>query len=305
MGIYLVTINNLKRCFHHKMLLGITLLLPVVICLIAGAIKPGSPSLRVGLLYQNGVQQKHIAQNITDILEKSKGIRYGRADINSFHTDMMMGRYQVILDLRHSSKASDYKLITYQSKEKRKLLEGIFHQSLLNNKPVILDRMKKEGLTKTERMLALFVTIFMIISSIQASKIILDRQNGTLMRYQFARRNHTAYLLGSMLYNFVITLIQLLICLLLILLLQRGLEIKPAVGILLCVLIAGIAVLFSTLICLGCKSEVQANITASSLAAILSLVGGTFITVGSMPGLLKILSYASPIRWILGLYHIM
>ena len=214
MGIYLVTINNLKRCFHHKMLLGITLLLPVVICLIAGAIKPGSPTLRVGLLYQNGIQQKHIAQDIMEILEKSKGIYFSKADINSFHTDMMTGRYQVILDLRHSSVVSDYKLITYQRKGKRKLLEGIFHQSVLNHKPLILDCMKKTSLTKTERTLALFVTIFMIISSIQASKIILDRQNGTLMRYQFARRNRIGYLLGSMLYNFIMTLIQLLRCLL-------------------------------------------------------------------------------------------
>lgn len=305
MGIYLVTINNLKRYFHHKVLLGITLLLPVLVCLIAGAIKPGSPSLRVGLLYKNGIQQNDAVQNITNILEKSKGIRFSKANINSYHTDMMTGRYQVVLDLRRSSTASEYKLLTYQSEEKRKLMEEIFHQSVLKNKPVILKHMKKEGLTKTERTLTLFVTIFMIISSIQASKIIVDRQNGTLMRYQYARRKRTGYLLGSMLYNYNITFIQLLACLLFVIVLQKGMEIKPASGIILCIVIAGIAVLFSTFICLCCKSEVQANITASSLAAVLSLIGGTFITVGSMPGLLKILSYASPIRWILGLYHIM
>lgn len=305
MGIYLVTINNLRRCINHKMMLGITFFLPLLICLLVGGIKFSGPSFRIGILNQDSIQQRKIAKEASDILRRSKGVSYAKADANTMNTDLMTGRYQMILDLRDKDNLNDYKLLGFQSSEKKKVIKNIIDQAILTNQPVDLFMMKKEGLSKTERSFAWLVTLFMVISTIQASKIILDRQTGTMMRYQFARKSRVGYVSGVILFNFIMTFIQLTLCLFLLKIVQTGYEIKPVAGLILCVVMAALAVLYSTLICMNCKNDVQANIIASSLAAVMSLLGGTFIAVENMPGVLQILSLFSPIRWILELYRFM
>jgi ABC-2 type transport system permease protein len=103
----------------------------------------------------------------------------------------------------------------------------------------------------------------------------------------------------------LITLAQVILCLTVLDFLQKNFMLSLLTGTVIGVIIAGIATMFSTLICLASKSEMQANITASSLAAVMSLLGGTFIAIESMPRLLQVISLVSPMRWIVELARIM
>lgn len=52
------------------------------------------------------------------------------------------------------------------------------------------------------------------------------------------------------------------------------------------------------------SSEVQAGILAYSFAVLMSLLGGTFIAVEAIPRLIRMLSYISPMRWVVELLHL-
>ena len=47
------------------------------------------------------------------------------------------------------------------------------------------------------------------------------------------------------------------------------------------------------------KSEMMAGILGSSGAALFSLLGGTFVAVEQMPHFLQLMSYASPMSWLM------
>jgi ABC-2 type transport system permease protein len=85
---------------------------------------------------------------------------------------------------------------------------------------------------------------------------------------------------------------------------QSDFHLNMQAMILMALTIAGMSTVYATIICYISKSEVQANITAAALATIMSLLGGTFISVAAMPWLLRMLSYASPIRWITELLRV-
>lgn len=302
MGVYLVIKNNFKRAFQHKVLFGITLLLPVLICLIAGIIKIGEPSVRVGILVEDiNLLKSESNQELFDILDRSKGIKYAIAEEESFHTDLISGKFQVVLDYRDSDAISDFQLISYQNEGKREAIKAVFTEAFMKQAGIDLSGLKIQALTTTERSFALILTLFMIFSTIYASVFILDKQNGTYSRYRFAQKNKNGYVFGYILYNFIITFVSLLLCISVLMTVQKGFHISLAKGLIMSIIIAVIATTFSTSICFISKSEMQANITSSSLTALMSLLGGTFIAVESMPRLLQLISYASPIRWVVEL----
>ena len=107
--------------------------------------------------------------------------------------------------------------------------------------------------------------------------------------------------MGYMLYNLIITCLQLLLCILVLTFIQKDFNLNITEGLILSLVIAVISSIFSMSICLISSSEVQANIITSALTAVMSLLGGTFVAVEAMPALLRILSFASPIRWVVEL----
>ena len=77
MGTYLVMKNNFRRSLNHKLLFMLALLLPIVLCLIAGSINTGKTSIRVGILEDLPNQLTEMEQEeLSDILGKSEGIKY-------------------------------------------------------------------------------------------------------------------------------------------------------------------------------------------------------------------------------------
>jgi ABC-2 type transport system permease protein len=97
------------------------------------------------------------------------------------------------------------------------------------------------------------------------------------------------------------TLLQVLFCMILLTIMSDGFYLSWEEFDLLSVVVAGIANLVSVVICLISKSEVQAGVLASSVAVLMSLLGGTFVAVEAMPPLLRMISYVSPMRWIVEL----
>lgn len=65
------------------------------------------------------------------------------------------------------------------------------------------------------------------------------------------------------------------------------------------ILMLGISSSFGTFISIISKSDMKANIVASSAAIFFSLLGGTFVPYEQMPGIIKGISIFSPVRWLL------
>ncbi len=306
MGIYLVMINNLRRSWHHKLLFAVTFLLPVLLCLLLGMVKFDKPSIRVGILLP---ARKEIKVSDMDklypLLDSSIGVEYREAKEDRINTDLMSGRFHMIMDYRESITIDHFEVLSYQSEDKIALIKDALHGAITKREPVSLIGLNKEGLSVTERSVAILLTLFMVFSSIYTSAIIRDRKSGILTRFQFARKSSISYILGYMLYNFIITYCQVLLCNGVLMAVEKDYNPGLAGGILISIVIPSLATVFSMLICLISHSEVQANITASALAAVMSLLGGVFVAVEAMPGLLRILSFTSPVRWVVELMGIL
>jgi ABC-type multidrug transport system permease subunit len=144
-----------------------------------------------------------------------------------------------------------------------------------------------------------------VFAAIQAAGMIRDKQSGTFARYKFARKSSNGYLLGYTLHTFLITFMQVLLCIGVLLVLQRDFVLTCREGLVLSIIITALSTIYAVVICNLSKSEVQANITASGISAIMSLLGGTFVAIEAMPGLLRLLSLASPIRWVVELLKVL
>lgn len=302
MGTYLVMKNNMKRSLRHKPQFIIAFLLPVVICLLFGLIKFDKVSLRVGILGGDRSTTKEL-ELITANTEQTV-IRYATANENSMNTDLAMGRYHFILDFRGSKAINQFTLISNYPEQKEHYLATALEQSLRNRTVLSLEGMKAEEMSVTERTAAILLTLFLTIATIPCASIIRDKQSGILTRYRYAGRDIRSYLFGNALYVFLITLLQVTLCIGVLTLLQQDFHLTIQAMVLLTISITGMSTVYATIICYVSKSEVQANITAAALATIMSLLGGTFISVTAMPWLLRMLSYASPVRLIVELLRV-
>jgi hypothetical protein len=262
------------------------------------------PTIRMGILTDDKSEEIDLDM-VHDLLDQSSGIKYSSADEVTLNTDLMSGKYQLVLDYRGSRTYDEFKLISYQKEEKCNYISNLIKQALVDKKPIILSGMKKESLSVTERSMAMLLSLFMVFSTVYSSWIIKDKQNGTLQRYQFASNSNKGYILGYLLHGFMITFAQTLLSMALLLAVQKNFTPSMLEVLVLTIAIAAVSAIFGLLICLSCRSEVQANISASALAAVMSLLGGTFISVVAMPGLLRILSFASPIRWVVELLKVL
>lgn len=304
MGTYLVMINNFRRNMNHKLLFAITFLLPILLCLLIGIVHFGKSDIRVGILKDTSNQSDSLKE-LYRILDHSEGIRYDDVKQTSFNTDLITGRYQVVLDYRGSSDINDFHLISFQKKSKVTLIEETFRNAFNQKKPIFPMKADSKGMSGSERNIAILMSLFMVFSTMYSKAIVGDRQNGMLQRYQYARVNSQSYIQGYLLFIFLIVFCQNLLGMGIIMSVQTNFSINLLECLSMSVIIAVISTLFGVQISVRSKSEVQANIMASALTSILSLLGGTFVAVESMPWMLRVLSFVSPIRWVVELFRIL
>ncbi len=284
MEIYLIAINNFKRSLTHRTRFIVGLVLPIVLCFIAGIMNTVSKAnIRVGVL-------KDVS--IVKTLEETEGFQASLASEDTYHTDLIMGKYQVVI-------GRDMSILSVNNKKIEAYYQTIMN-AVLQGKKVNTSLWKGNALTKEERSIAFLMTLFLVMATVNGATLIADKKVGTYDRCLQAIKSGRNYVLGNYVFNFLFTLFQVSLALILMSVIQKN-SISLLALLALSLFISFVTTIYATILCLLCKSDVQANITASSLASILSIIGGTFIAISNMPPVLQYVSVISPIRWVLEL----
>lgn len=278
---YLVMKNNLKRTFLTRFTYIVMLFIPIVISfvsIVAGSFSDSD--IRVGVI-GDAAEYKEIS----DAFDAYPMIHYERAKKASKHTDLITGKYQYLIDL--TGKSND--AVADHAKASLSAVLAAAEQG---------QKSRAEGLTQTERTLALLFTAYLIIASIYATTMIRDKKNGTMERFCFAGFHKNAYCLGYIASTALVMLCQLSLAVIILTVFDQNFSISVAGAVEQVLFMAAVASIFGVGVASFLKSELSANITASSIVVILSLLGGTFVSVEQMPRFLQCVSVISPIRWL-------
>ena len=278
---YLVMKNNLKRTFLTRFTYIVMLFIPIVISfvsIVAGSFSDSD--IRVGVI-GDAAEYKEIS----DAFDAYPMIHYERAKEASKHTDLITGKYQYLIDL--TGKSND--AVTDHAKASLSAIVAAAEQG---------QKSRAEGLTQTERTLALLFTAYLIIASVYATTMIRDKKNGTMERFCFAGFHKNAYCLGYIASTTLVMLCQLSLAVIILTVFDQNFSISVAGAVEQVLFMAAVASIFGVGVASFLKSELSANITASSIVVILSLLGGTFVSVEQMPRFLQCVSVISPIRWL-------
>ncbi|HGM3921666.1 TPA: ABC transporter permease, partial [Clostridioides difficile] len=148
-----------------------------------------------------------------------------------------------------------------------------------------------------QRIIAFIVLFLMITSTVTASMIIKDKNSGTFTRVLYSPQNIRGYVLGNMLYNFTITYFQYIVSISIIKLFNIDIGMDYIDLILMGVWISALATSFGTFVSSLFNKEMHANLFSTCISLILSLIGGSFISVEKMPTMLQKISIISPTQW--------
>ncbi len=267
MGIYLVMKNNLKRLFANKMTYLLMFIMPVMI--VVGGMAGTQISLNnicVGIINQE--------ESILDKWKKFENVQYQIIEGEVVQTDFIMGNYDYIVDLKNESEVGQF-------------------QEILQEK----SKNEKKTISTFERQIAMLMTAYFVIATLYATKFIADREQGMIERFCMSGRKLTEYLGGYVLSTSVMVSFQVSIAVLGFCMLEKKVDCLKMLAVIL--MISSITTAYGVVHAFLCKREMTANILASSLAVVLSILGGTFVAVEEMPKMIQFFSVVSPIRWVL------
>ena len=163
--------------------------------------------------------------------------------------------------------------------------------------PVDIRKLQENTLGVLQRIIAFIVLFLMITSTVTASMIIKDKNSGTFTRVLYSPQNIRGYVLGNMLYNFTITYFQYIVSISIIKLFNIDISMDYIDLILMGVWISALATSFGTFVSSLFNKEMHANLFSTCISLILSLIGGSFISVEKMPTMLQKISIISPTQW--------
>lgn len=274
MGTYLVMKNNLKRSFGTKTTYIVLLLIPFLI-VASGIIstKFTQDILQIGIEHPN--------DTITKQLDTLDYVQYETVGSNSLHTDLIMGTYDYVIDTRNTTETA--RTISQIQNEQKKLE-------------------KTKQISVFERQFAMLMTAYLVIATMYATKCIADKSQGLTERFYLSGRKRGSYACGYVLSTLILVLFQVSIAVICFCLFEKDLELSIEKAMLIVFAISCIATLYGVIITLISKRDLTANITAAAFAVLSSILGGTFIAVEEMPGMLQAISWFSPVRWILELF---
>lgn len=294
MGIHLVMKNNFNRCMAHKVRYIIFFLLPIVVALIASLVNiQETKQYNVGVLCDNEEE----TDKLVSLLNKSEKLCISIANYEEQNADLLTGKYRFIIRL-NDNKIS---IITMESSKKAEYYSNMI-ENIINSKSVTSNI--KKTYSKEQQMMEMLLALFLVMTTINASSLIMDKQNQTINRFLFAPKRKLSYIMGNYFYNLLLTIIQLSVAVFIVKVISKELTLDFGKLFLLTTAIALISTTLGTIICLVSKSDVSANITAASIATVSSLIGGAFIPINTMPKIIQTLSAISPIRWIIELTKI-
>lgn len=271
--------NNLRRTFIRASTYLVILMLPLVMILFASITEAiTTKEVRIGVLGDEA-ERKHWE----DIFSEDETIEIALAKPETMHTDQIIGKYDQIIN-------------KVTEKEKEESIKSKILEERTQNTDVT-----KNSMSQSQRMIAMLVTIYMVIATIYVSREVRDEQEGVKRRYAYAGGRHESYMLGYIGSTFVTILLQVEAILISLYLFQSQYMVSLGRTALIGVIISVVVSCFAAVIVGITRKELSANITASAIAALSSILGGTFVAISQMPDILRVLSVISPIRWIVSL----
>lgn len=319
MGMLLIVKNEFIRASKSKKKIIVSLLIPVFAVVVAMAINVlMKPSISIGYIDNS---KSSIGERFKKDAAEIKGLKVNKVTLNSINTDMILGKYAAIVEFNQLNKYNDqndsnnpnkhnqYKAINVKCLDSHvgttinKIMTNYLSSKDLSGFQTLLDNMGKDGFTAAQRGCCLMLLTLIITCTISACNIIKDKNEGILKRYKICCYNPHTYILGMYLYNIIFTCIQILISTLVLTLMPINLGITSfeflLVGLVISIISCSFACLFSNL----CESELQASLGASSVAMIMSLIGGAFLPLEKMPSGIKFLSNGTVTKWIVELIN--
>ncbi|WP_234122022.1 ABC transporter permease [Clostridium hydrogenum] len=296
MGILLIIKNNFKRETKNKLKFVLYIMIPtvaIVLTIISNSFM--KPSYTFGII--GNVNSKGNVR-IIKLLKNTKDIKVENADKKSIQTDLIMGKYAAILDFKGQSK------VVYSEKNSIYLAsKKLLNYYSTSNQPIKLQKFSNElfknQMSTAERIMGFIIMCLFITTTMTAVIMIRDKENGILTRIRYSTNKISKYILGNLIYNYIITYTQLLASAAVIRIFNINIGITITNFLLISLLLTFISTAFGTFMAAAFKTELKASITASSLALLTTLLGGGFLSVNNMPNGLKIISNITPTRWII------
>lgn len=297
MQIILVIKNELKKSLRNKKKFIITMILPMIAVVVAlGVNNIMKPSINIGVINKSETElAKEFIRSANDI----EGIVATKGDLSTVNTDMIMGKYTTIIEFTENEKYNVYALDSNIKKSFDKIISDFKSTGSLIGLNSIINRINEQQIPLVNRSISFILIALLINCTVVACSIIKDRKEGVLKRYIISPNTSSYYILGVLIFNFVITSIQILVSIIFIRVIGIDLGISLMSFIILGIIVALISTVFATLITNLCSSEIQANLIASALAVITALIGGGFLPIEKMPGGIKFLSNFTITKWVM------
>lgn len=288
MNSFKVVINNFKRSYNKKVGFLVNLIIPIAVVILGVfANNASQPSFILGVIHDES------SSEIVNTLSQTEGITLGEANTDTIKIDLITGKYSAIVSFSNS----DIKLFSIKDDKTNDDLKRILDHYKTSTIPISIEEIVGVEMSIAERTIAFIVLFLMVTSTVTASIMIKDKNNGTLKRYKYSPQKPINYIVGNFIYNYLTTFLQFFIATSFIQLLNMNIGISYGNLLLTGIWLSGIVTAYGTFFSSIFQKEMYANLFATFIALILSLVGGTFIVFDKMPTMLQNISMISPLRW--------
>lgn len=280
--------NNFKRCCNRRTSFVVNLITPIIVVVLGIFVNSVSqPGFTIGVINETS------STNIVEMLSSSNGITVARANPETVKIDLITGKFSVVIDFTKSN----YTLHSIKDNQTNYKIKQIIDTCKLTDTPMDIETVMGISMSLAERTISFIVLFLMVTATVTASLMIKDKNNGTLLRYKYSPQNPINYIIGNIVYNYIITFFQFLICITFVKVIKIDMGISYLNVVFMGIWLSGIATAFGTFVSSIFKKEMYANLFASCIALILSLIGGSFISYDNMPAMIQNISVISPLRW--------
>lgn len=297
MSIYLIVKNEIKRSVKNKKKLAITLVIPVIAVIFAICINTiMKPSINLGIIDKDSSE---IGTSFKIKAGYIEGVKIINAKEDTINTDLIMAKYVAVIEFDTNNHIKLYCLDNKLKGDIQEITDDFIITKEVTGLDDMLIKMKKESMTVTERSIGFILLTLIVTCVFTACNIIKDKEEGTLKRYVLTPNAPSSYILGNFIFNFLITLFQIVTSTLIMGILNLNLNINLFEFLLIGIIIAFIASSIATLVVSLVNTELKASLIASSFGMIISLLGGSFLPLEKMPDGIKVISNISITKWII------
>ncbi len=307
--VFIVCKANFKRLMSNKPKFIINLLFPILVIMISIFVNSISkPEINLGIVQSSNFKE---GSRIVSLLKETNGLNVEFETSKLVKTDVILGKYAEVITIKKAFKNEEaiknideyFSFYNVSDKNLNKYMKGIISSYLVSNKPIIIDsinaKLNKGNLTEPERIVSYLATVLLITCVINGALIIKDKEENTFNRFLYSPSKNIQYVLGNVLYNYILSYVQVVIAVIVIYLFGINIGLSLKMFLLCGLILVLVTTTFGTLISCIFKKELYANLFAGSISIILSLLGGTFIVYDKMPKGMQILSNITPVRWII------